>query len=123
MTPNEPSIRSGLWLVAVTLGLIVFMVTAGLALGQTASTGGTCDDWAGEINYPRNSYRMRQIGCTDAGTPGEYRPEVGVCAKVARQAARAGYRGGEAVQYVEAHYPTCYWIVDEARYGVMSTTT
>lgn len=102
--------------------LLVLSIAPAFAT-YSGATGGTCDDWAGEINYPRNSYRMRQIGCTDAGTPGEYRPEVGICAKVARQAARAGYRGGEAVQYVEAHYPTCYWIVDEARYGVMSVTT
>lgn len=113
------------------LAAIALILTLCLpALTATAqSTGdGDCMRWAEEINFPRGSYRMAQLGCTDSETPGIYEIAPGSCARIARQGARAGLRGHAVVEYVETRGPLhdpplyCYWWVEERMYSVLQGT-
>jgi|GEM_PF-6534176 len=81
-----------------------------------------CATWAAEINNPRNSYRMRQLGCNDDVARGEYQATQGICARLARQGARTGLRGHKVVVYVRGEMNRCYWDPAQRAYGMKSTT-
>lgn len=104
------------------LALVATLALSFAPLAVTAAIpGGDCETWAADYNYPRQSVRMAQIGCVES-SPRVYVNRPGICNQVARQAARNGYMGGAAVQYVERKVPTCYWDAGAVTYGIRSTT-
>lgn len=103
--------------------LVLVLTLSGLMIGFgppniNAVVDSHCDTWAADWNYPRNSYRMRQLGCVDPNLDAEYVARPGVCNQLARQAARAGLRGHDVVVYVENKRPQCYWDADLRNYDV-----
>lgn len=92
------------------------------AFATYSASGGNCASWAVEIGEPRDSYRMRQLGCFDPNGDAVYVARPGICNQIARQATRAGLRGHDVVVYVRDKNPACYWNPDYRNYAVALTT-
>lgn len=96
-------------------------IAVNVLFAAAAPTGGNCAEWAAEIGDPRDSYRMRQLGCYDP-VPGEYVARPGICNQIARQGARAGLRGHDVVVYVRGKESSCYWEPTYRNYAVAHST-
>jgi hypothetical protein len=108
-----------------TLAVVLFTLTIAPAFATyspTAAYDAHCETWAADYRYPRWSYRMRQLGCNDNDVPALYEATPGYCARLARQAGRAGLRGHDVVQYVERK-SDCYWQPLTRTYEVAHRTT
>lgn len=106
-------------IIAVSLTLAALMIAIG---PPQMNAGGSCTDWAAEIGDPRNSYRLRKLGCFDPVIGEMYVARPGICNQIARQGARAGLRGHDVVVYVRGKNPACYWNPDYRNYAVALTT-